>query len=233
MGWLVPGPLFVVWVPRESLKHDSSWSGDFLACLPWVSFPKCITPCKDMSSFYEDFLLKILSSISVGTWRLLLAITERRSILSSSLRHWWHWVIGGLIFLLILNWQHLSWRLCYALLSMLQSSESLKLPVSSLSSVPGWVLQAVMGPFFSTSCKFWTPGSQPPVTQSCLLLTLVALSPDVLGQPIQSYLGLKDCIRGECNSSCRHPQTWLLPLLSLTLREQIQSNATLLLSDAR
>lgn len=35
-----------------------------------------------------------------------------------------------------------------------------------------------------------------PVTQSCLLLTLVALSPDVLGQPIKSYLGLKDCIGG-------------------------------------
>lgn len=173
-----------------------------------------------MSIFYEDFLLKILSSISVSTRRFLLAITERCSILSSSLRHWWHWGIGGFIFLLILSWQHLSWRLCYPLLSMLQSSESLKLPVSSLSSVPGWVLQAVVGSFFSTSCKFWTPGSQPPVTQSCLLLTLVALSPDVLWQSRKSYLGLKDCISGECSSSCRHPQTWLLHLLSLTLRSR-------------
>lgn len=131
-----------------------------LACFPWVSFPKYITPCQDMSIFYEDFLLKILSSISVSTRRFLLAITERCSILSSSLRHWWHWGIGGFIFLLILSWQHLSWRLCYPLLSMLQSSESLKLPVSSLSSVPGWVLQAVVGSFFSTSCKFWTHSPQ-------------------------------------------------------------------------
>ena len=131
-----------------------------------------------MSIFYEDFLLKILSSISVGTRRFLLAITERCSILSSSLRHWWHWGIGGFIFLLILSWQHLSWRLCYPLLSMLQSSESLKLPVSSLSSVPGWVLQAVVGSFFSTSCKFWTPGSQPPVTQSCLSLQMFCGSPE-------------------------------------------------------
>lgn len=62
--------------------------------------------------------------------------------------------------------------------------------------------------------------SQPPVTQSCLLLTLVALSPDVLWQSRKSYLGLKDCISGECSSSCRHPQTWLLHLLSLTLRSR-------------
>ena len=48
-------------------------------------------------------------------------------------------------------------------------------------------------------------------------LNIVALSPDVLWQPRKSYLGLKDCISGECNSSCRHPQTWLLHLLSLTL----------------
>lgn len=148
-------------VGTKGIPETWLFAGRWLACLSWVSW----------SLFYEDFLLKILSLVLVGTWRLLLAMTERCSIPSGSLRHWCHWGIDGFIFLLILNWQRLSWRLCYALLSRLQSSESLKLPVSSLSRVPGWVLQAVMGSLFSISCKSWTPGSQPLVTQSCLLST--------------------------------------------------------------